>query len=514
MILLHCNHRIASIRHSSLVAQGAAPVNVYDLDETSMTKNSGKIIPVILCGGSGTRLWPASREKHPKQFLSLMNDFSLLQNTARRALRVSGADASSLVVVTLEAMKEGVKTQLAELDDAATRHILGEPSARNTAAAVAMAADYVSKTFGEDAILWVLPADHHIEREEALAASFAHAIAALGNRLATFGISPSRPDTEYGYIRVGDSENDFVYKAERFVEKPDAVTAQSYLDEGNYLWNSGMFLFSAGEVLRHYDEHAADILSAVRGAISNGENGAPCAKTYAGVPSQPFDKAIMEQSDRVLVVPCNPEWSDVGSWESLWELRPKDKNGNAVDGRAALVNARDCLVQSKDRLVAIAGVDNIVVIETEDALLIAGKSDGDSMKALVRGLKDSGAREAIEKPQPPQPAQPWTMVKSLGGEQKLGAREIMIAAGDKKTFHARGDGLCLYTVLEGTATIQTGDSIRKLDTFQSMDIHASGDYTITNRGASPLRLIEVQKDVQEGIFFGKQTTGTDSKKVA
>lgn len=472
------------------------------------------IIPVILCGGSGTRLWPASRERHPKQFLPLTNDFSLLQNTVRRALRVSGADAASLVVVTLDAMADGVHKQIAELDVEAAQHILREPSARNTGAAIALAANYVRNTFGEDALMWVLPSDHHIAHEDALATSMNHAVAAATGNMLTFGIAPSRPDTGYGYIRLGDSEDRIVYKAEQFVEKPDAQTAQSYLDNGNYLWNSGMFLFSAAEVLRQFEQHAADILAVVGEAMNNGAPDAPCAQTYATVRMQPFDKAIMEKSSQVMVVPCDPQWSDVGSWESLWDLREKDSNGNVVDGRAACVNASGCLIQSKDRLVAVAGVNDIVVIETGDALLIANKSDGDSLKALVKSLKDSGAREAIEEPLPVQPSQPWTMVKSLGGEKSLSAREITIAPGEKKSFSAQDSGLCLYTVLEGTATIATDDVIRTLDTFQSMDIHTGDGYTIANREGTPLRLIEVQKDIQEGIFFGAQQQKADGKKVA
>ncbi len=480
-----------------------------------MTTNRNKIIPVILCGGSGSRLWPASRENHPKQFLALMDDFSLLQNTMRRALRISGADASSLVVVTLAAMKDGVERQLAELDAAATAHILCEPSARNTGAAVAFAASYIQKNFGDDAVMWVLPADHHIAREEALAVAFGHAQTAIDTRLVTFGITPSRPDTGYGYIRVGATDNGFVHAAERFVEKPNLAQAQTYLNDGRYLWNSGMFLFTAASVLAHYEELAPDILTATRIAMQKGVDAHnPCALAYASIRQQPFDKAIMEKSASVAVVPCDPKWSDVGSWESLWDMRAKDHNGNVIDGRAACFNAHDCFIQTKDRLVAVAGIDNIVVVETDDALLITNKSDGDSLKTLVQGLKESGAREAIDQPLPAQPTQPWTMVKSLGAEKNLSAREITIAPGDHKVFAAQEDGLCLYTVLEGSAIISADGVIRALESFQSADIHATGEYVIANHGATQLRMIEVQKGVQEGIFFGTQDSKTDTKKVA
>jgi mannose-1-phosphate guanylyltransferase/mannose-6-phosphate isomerase len=472
------------------------------------------IIPVILCGGSGTRLWPASRENHPKQFLPLMNDFSLLQNTMRRALRVSGADAASLVVVTLDAMKDGVEKQLRELDDTATAHILCEPSARNTAAAVALAAAYVYRTFGPDAYMWVLPADHHITREDILQNAFGHALrAAKDGHLVTFGIAPSRPDTGYGYIKLGAHKTDTVRLAERFVEKPDAATAQSYLDAGDYLWNSGMFLFSVTSVLSHYEELANDIMASTYAAMENGSLKAPCAKTYAGVHSTPFDKAIMEKSSKVAVVPCDPEWSDVGSWESLWDLKPKDNNNNVIEGKAACYNASGCLVQGKDRLIAVAGLDNIVVVETDDALLITNKSDNDSMKALVKGLKDSGAPETIDHPVV-QASQPWTLVKSLG-EKSLNAREISIAGGQNKNFAAPASGLCLYTVLEGSATITVDGVVKTLGTFESANIETSGEYMIANNDAAPLKMIEVQKTVQDGIFFGAQPAAANGpKKVA
>jgi len=472
------------------------------------------IVPVILCGGSGTRLWPASRENHPKQFLSLMNDFSLLQNTMRRTLRACNANASALVTVTLGNMKRAVMDQLAEIDASATGHILCEPSARNTAAAVAFAADYVHKTFGENAILWILPADHHIANEDVLAQSFKDALrAAKTGQLVTFGINPTRPDTGYGYIRVG-AANDCgkIHAVEQFVEKPDYQTAVDYLESGDYLWNSGMFLFSAKSVIDHYESLAPKILADVRGAMESSMT-QPCAKRYAGIESQPFDKAIMEKSARVSVVPCNPEWSDIGSWESLWDIRDKDANNNVIEGKAACFNAQGCLIQSKDRLIAIAGLDNIVVVETEDALLITNKSDNDSMKTLVKNMKIAGAPEVVDMPSR-QPAQPWTMIKSLPGETALNASEIVLKPGQQKTFLAQDAGLCLYTVLDGVATISFDDTIKTLKAFESTDIQTAGDYKIMNRGTADLKMIEVQKDRKEGIFFGTPSVSNDIKKTA
>ena len=295
------------------------------------------IIPVILCGGSGTRLWPASREHHPKQFLPLIDTRSLLQNTMLRALRVSGARANELVVVTHTTLAPQVHEQLREVSPAAPYHILREPLSRNTAAAVAYAAIYISRVFGKDALMWVLPSDHHVADEEAMKAAFQDAVAiARKGHLATFGIRPSRPETGYGYIRQGKPlAGNAVYQAEAFVEKPDAKTAAEYIAAGNYMWNSGMFLFRVQTILNEYLNFAPDILRAVYPAIDEALHPTEADHDhYAAVAETPFDKAIMEKSSRVAVVPCDPAWSDIGSWESLWEIGEKDENDNVVSGNA------------------------------------------------------------------------------------------------------------------------------------------------------------------------------------
>jgi mannose-1-phosphate guanylyltransferase len=462
------------------------------------------IVPVILCGGSGTRLWPASRQNHPKQFLSLIDDFSLLQNTLRRALRISGANASSVVIVTLCGMEEPVRKQLSEIDKDAASHILCEPTARNTAAAVALAADYVRKTFGENAIMWILPADHHIGRESALASSFQQALqAAKQSKLVTFGIKPTRPDTGYGYIRTGDADaTGLIYAVDSFVEKPNLETAEAYFADSSYLWNSGMFVFAAKTVLTQYEIFAPDILKGVRNSVRFSDR-RPSTDLYDAITSVPFDTAIMEKSENIAVVPCNPQWSDIGSWESLWEISDKDSNNNVLEGRAVAHNTQGCLIQSKNKLIAISGLKDIVVIESEDAILISNKSDNDSMKQLVNALKTSGAREVVDIAEAPAAAQPWTMVKSLEGQKSLQAREIAIAPGQHKTFETGDSGLCLYTVVEGKAHITIGGAVKTLKAFESLHIETLSTYTIANQGTSALKMIEVHKTLAEGIFFGQ-----------
>lgn len=360
------------------------------------------IIPVILCGGAGTRLWPASREHHPKQFLPLIDDMSLLQNTLLRALRVTGARAENVITVTHRALADQVRAQLSFVAAGAAQHILAEPSARNTAAAVAYAAAYAQRSFSEDALLWILPADHYIGDEDAMRAAVAEARrVAEDGQLVTFGISPTRAETGYGYLRRGPALNETgtACRAEAFVEKPDAETAARYLTEGNYLWNSGMFLFAADTLLAEYMTFAPDILSQVFLAMDCADHPARADRDYyAAIPEAPFDKAVMEKSGRVAVIPCNPAWSDIGSWESLWEIGKKDRAGNVIAGNAVCADTRDCLIHAQKRLVTCAGVENIVVVDTGDAILIANRSDGEAMRALVRTLKGGGYAEIARPP--------------------------------------------------------------------------------------------------------------------
>jgi mannose-1-phosphate guanylyltransferase/mannose-6-phosphate isomerase len=354
------------------------------------------IIPVILCGGSGTRLWPASREHRPKQFLPLIDDHSLLQNTAMRALRISGANGGNLVTVTHAGLASQVKSQLAAISPEAAQHILSEPSSRNTAAAVAYAASYIERTFGRNAVMWVLPSDHYIGDEGEMDNALLHALpAAREGLLVTFGIRPTRPETGYGYIRLGAAvKGQAVYRAQAFVEKPDRATAATYLDAGNYLWNSGMFLFSTSVLLDEYRNHAAGILKTVALAMDSAAHATAAHAThYASIAEVPFDKAIMEKSVNVAVVPCDPSWSDIGSWESLWEIGDKDHNGNVIAGNAVCENTRDCLIHAQDRLVTCAGLENMVIVDTGDAILVAARSDGDAMRSLVKTLKKDGYAE-------------------------------------------------------------------------------------------------------------------------
>jgi len=461
------------------------------------------IIPVVLCGGSGTRLWPASREKNPKQFLSLMSEHSLIQETVQRALNISGAESEEVVTVTLGAMKEGVYDQLSVLDEKAAKHILSEPMARDTAAAIAFAALYIEKNFGKDAIMWVLPSDHHIGDEDAMkAALYDAAKAAQDDYLVTFGICPTRPETGYGYIRVGEKmgEKTTAHITDSFVEKPNCELAQQYLDEGRYLWNSGMFLFKAGRVIDQFEKHAEDVLNAVK--ISMGaslDSKQPSPVEYANIAKQPFDKAIMEKSRLVSVVPCDPEWSDIGSWESLWEIKDKDENGNVGEENARFFDSENCLIRNEGRLVVCAGVRDIAVIEEDDAILVVARSNSDVIKKLVNSMKDEGRVEVAE---------------AVSQELNSGPQEYEVDAGEILTMQGiEGEGRFL-TVLKGQVLVTTLQDQKNYEIGENIFIDGNMVYKIQNTSDDVLRLLDVRhvkpRDVSEQVEAGESVKVLDA----
>lgn len=363
--------------------------------------HSPMIIPVILCGGSGTRLWPLSRESMPKQFLNLIGEETLLQATALRAMLTAKVPADNIVTVTLSAMKDQVAEQYNAINPALSKHILSEPMPRNTSAAIAFAANYVKKTFGPDALMWILAADHHMSNIKALREALLTAIeSALSDNLVTFGIKPSRAETGYGYIKTGAEQAvSGALSVTEFVEKPSHETAVAYIASGDYLWNSGMFLFKTDTVLNSYKKHDPRTLELIEKSMSVAAYRQTIpSNVYIAITAQPFDTAIMEKETQLSVVPCDPKWSDIGSWESLWEVSHKDEDGNVIEGYAYLTQTSDCLVKSNKTLIACAGVKNLVIVETEDAILIADKSNGNAIKELVSQLRKDGVKQAFHNP--------------------------------------------------------------------------------------------------------------------
>lgn len=355
------------------------------------------LIPCIVSGGSGTRLWPVSRESMPKPFMRLADDQSLLQKTF---LRIAGLpDVARLLTVTnRDLLFRTLDDYRAVNRSGLAQDLLLEPVGRNTAPAIAAAALHVQEHFGDQAQLLILPADHLIRDEQAFAAAVAEArgLAAQGY-LVTFGITPERAETGFGYIEQGAPLGNG-FRVARFVEKPDQATAQSYLDSGKYLWNAGMFCFQAATVLQELERHAPEVLIAARAALADGsslENG-QCrqrelaAGAFAEAPDISVDYALMERSDKVAVVPCSIGWSDIGSWQALRELSAADENGNQVRGESVLHDVSNCYIDSPKRLVGAVGVHDLIIVDTPDALLVADAARSQDVKFVAQELKRRG----------------------------------------------------------------------------------------------------------------------------
>nr|MBI1231070.1 NTP transferase domain-containing protein [Cytophagales bacterium] len=357
--------------------------------------NEANIVPVILCGGAGTRLWPESRENRPKHFLNITGEGSLLEQTIKRAAKVAKVEFRDIVIVTLSKLEIDIRAELEKFCQKDNiPQILSEPSARDTAAAVALAVCYTLKKYtrkgDKQRKIWVLPADHFIGDEDTLQRSLQRAESLAGQgALVTFGIEPTRPETGYGYIRLGKALNEKnSFQVDSFIEKPNLTAAKQYIQQGGYVWNSGMFLFTAETGYVEFQKHAQDIIDQVEKATNSDTqiNG----DIYAQIEKKPFDRAVMEKSDKINVVCCDPQWSDIGSWESLWEISMKDESGNVLIGNVVAQNVQNSFVKSYKKVIACTDVEDIVVVETEDAILIANRKDGNSVKELVTKLKEAG----------------------------------------------------------------------------------------------------------------------------
>jgi mannose-1-phosphate guanylyltransferase/mannose-6-phosphate isomerase len=453
------------------------------------------LVPVILAGGSGTRLWPVSRDTLPKQLAKLTAEPSLLEQTARRLL--ARALPEHVVVVGAKAQDFLVRRELEQIDPALAHNRLLEPVGRNTAAAIALAALYVQQRFGADALLWVCPSDHLMQAPDALyeALEAALPLAAAGE-LVTFGITATRPETGYGYIQTGQPIPDApgALRVSRFVEKPEQAVAEAMLAAGGHLWNSGMFLFRADRILAELGSHAAAILAAVQRAfeglreVPGGAFEIPL-DLYEAVPAQPIDKAVMEQSDRIAVVPCDPVWSDLGSWQALWEQLPKDEAGNAVQGDVLLDDTEDCLVHAERRLVACSGVRDLAVIETDDAVLVADRGRSDAVRHLVTMLRAAGRPEgdAHAKEQ-----RPWGSFQVLHEGPAFKVKEIIVAPGGRLSLQSHKHRAEHWVVVAGTAKVTVDAEVLLLEPNQSVHIPLGARHRMENPGVLPMHLIEVQ----------------------
>jgi mannose-1-phosphate guanylyltransferase/mannose-6-phosphate isomerase len=456
------------------------------------------IIPVILSGGSGTRLWPLSREAYPKQFLPLVDQRTMLQNTA---LRIAGlADTTAPLVVCNEEHRFMVAEQLRAVGIHPAAVIL-EPVGRNTAPAVAVAALH-AQLAGADPILLILPADHVIADVEGFRAAVRQiAPHAEAGRLITFGIVPTAPEIGYGYIKAGAPLDDSgVCKVERFVEKPDTATAQTYLQSGAYSWNSGMFMFRASAFLAELERFAPAMLAACQQALATGRADTDFLrldrKAFAACPKDSIDYAVMEKTDQAVVLPLTVGWNDVGSWSALWEAGERDADGNITRGDVIAVDTRDTYVDASTRLVATVGVADLVVVETADAVLVASKERVQEVKAVVDQLKASQRPEGRNHRKV---YRPWGCYDSIDLDQRFQVKHITIKPGaciSSQMHHHRAEH---WVVVSGTARVLRGDEEFLLTENQSTYIPVGIPHRLTNPGKIPLEIIEVQS----GSYLGE-----------
>jgi mannose-1-phosphate guanylyltransferase/mannose-1-phosphate guanylyltransferase/mannose-6-phosphate isomerase len=456
-----------------------------------------EIVPVILSGGTGSRLWPLSREAYPKQFWPLVSNSTMLQETAARA-RAPGFAAP--VVVCGEAHRFLVAEQLREAGAEDSRIVL-EPAARNSAAAIAAAAVLIGEE-RPDAVLWIMAADAAVQDVPTLRRALdAAAGAARAGRIATFGIRPTVPETGYGYIEGGAplAGIDGALEVVRFVEKPDAATAAGFLAGGRHLWNSGMFVATAATLLTELARHAPAVLAAAREAVAAGTRDLGFVRLGAGfaqAPSISIDHAVMEKTTLAVVVPCDPGWSDVGSWASLWEISAKDAEGNAVLGPTALLGARRCYVRSEGILTAVVGLDDVVLVVTDDAVLACHRDRAQDVKKMVEQLKAAGRKEATEQRRV---YRPWGAYEGVAHGTRFQVKRITVRPGRKLSLQKHYHRAEHWVVVAGTAMVERDGERILLRENESVYLPLGCVHRLENPGMIPLTLIEVQS----GPYLGE-----------
>nr|WP_067515355.1 mannose-1-phosphate guanylyltransferase/mannose-6-phosphate isomerase [Endozoicomonas ascidiicola] len=458
------------------------------------------MVPVILSGGSGSRLWPQSRSLHPKQFLPLVNKRSMLQNTVAR---LEGfIEFAKPMLIANEEHRFLAAEQFRQMGIEASAIIL-EPVGRNTAPAVALAAIKALSDYKEDSILLVLAADHVINDEQA----FRHAVesavsAARDGKLVTFGIVPSHPETGYGYIKSRCQSEDSVQAlaVEEFVEKPDQATAEQYLISGDYYWNSGMFMFKASRYLEELKQFRPDILAACEKAIAVEHPDLDFVRldeaAFKACPCDSIDYAVMEKTQDAVVIPLAAGWSDVGSWSSLWDVAEKDDLGNAISGDVILYDTQNTYVRSEKKLVATVGVHDLIITESDDAILVASKDQDQNVKKIVEQLKAAGRPEAkLHR----KVYRPWGAYDSIDSGERYQVKRITVKPGAQLSLQKHHHRAEHWIVVKGTALVTNGDQEILLTENQSTYIPVGVIHRLANPGKLELELIEVQS----GAYLGE-----------
>lgn len=461
-----------------------------------MTKRT-QTVPVILSGGSGTRLWPLSRDLLPKQLLPLASERSMLQETA---LRADSGDFSAPIVICNDKHRFMVAEQLREVGKEALSIIL-EPLGRNTAPAAAIAALIITEKL-PDAMMMLLPSDHVIAYQDRfLSAAKIAADAASKGALVTFGIQPDKPETGYGYIKRGVVlEQESIFSVDSFVEKPDQSTAQKYLDEGGYYWNSGMFLFSPANYLDELSRHNPEMLAACKKALGTAVIDQDFIRldeeAFAASPSDSIDYAVMEKTDHVAVIPVDFGWNDVGSWSALLEIGDQDTDGNVLQGDIVTKNVQGSYIRSEGPLVAASDVDNVIIVATDDVLLIADKNHAQDVKLVVDRLKAEGRTEHEAHSTV---YRPWGWYQSIGYGPRYQVKQICLKPGASISLQLHHHRAEHWVVVEGMARVTRDDEVMELSANQSAYIPLGATHRLENPGEDLLRIIEVQS----GSYLGE-----------
>ncbi|WP_255395943.1 mannose-1-phosphate guanylyltransferase/mannose-6-phosphate isomerase [Motiliproteus sp. MSK22-1] len=464
-----------------------------------MSKDYQRLLPVIMSGGSGTRLWPASRSHCPKQFLPLVNGTSMIQDTVQR-LEGIGSLLPPLVICN-DSHRFLVAEQFRQLELEHSGIIL-EPVGRNTAPAVALAAMHAMRE-GGDPLLLVLAADHVMKDRAAFHQAVESArLAAQSGSLITFGIVPTQAETGYGYIRAesGTNAEGNSLSVSAFVEKPDFETAQAYVDSKEYYWNSGMFLFSASRYLEELNRFRPDIIHACQQALESEHSDLEFIrldeKAFASCPDDSIDYAVMERTEDARVIPLDAGWSDVGAWSALWEVTDKDESGNVLKGDVLVSEASNSYLSASSRLVGVVGVDNIVVVETADAVLVADKGRVQEVKQIVNQLKAEQRMEAVDQVEV---YRPWGSYESIDQGERFQVKHIRVKPGEKLSLQKHHHRAEHWVVVQGTAKVTRGEDVFLVSENQSTYIPIGETHRLENPGKIPLDLIEVQT----GSYLGE-----------
>jgi mannose-1-phosphate guanylyltransferase / mannose-6-phosphate isomerase len=460
--------------------------------------------PIVLSGGGGTRLWPLSRTAYPKQLLPLASDATLLQATVQRADALNGPalHVAAPVLICNQDHRFMVREQLRAIGCTPAATLL-EPEGRNTAPAIALAALQLIDAATLDALMLVLPADHVITQAESFAAAVATATqAALAGHLVTFGITPTAPETGYGYIQAGAPVQGVsgAFSVTRFLEKPDRATAEQLLAQGHYSWNSGMFMFTASRYLAELGQHRPDILAAAQQAwasrVQDLDFVRPGVDAFLACPSESIDYAVMQPTRNAAVVPAELGWSDVGSWDSLWQIAPKDAQHNTLHGDVFASDTRRSYLRAESRLLAVIGVDDLVVVETPDAVLVMHKDKAQDIKHAIAHFKQHGRKEQLEHRRV---HRPWGWYEGIDAGERFQVKRIMVKPGEKLSLQMHHHRAEHWVVVSGTAKVTIDGQETLLAEDQSTYIPLGHTHRLENPGKLPLHLIEVQS----GSYLGE-----------